>query len=231
MMRDMQPQHYSFDELFERLSANKEAMAWIQQSSFAVHRLMTYYEYAIMQIETKFKILDKEFSLEHDRNPINSIQTRLKSLESIVDKLQKKELSITLESIEEHIQDIAGIRVVCSFPQDIYTLRSAFLQQDDITLIEERDYVKHPKPNGYRSLHLIVEVPIFLSNQKKLVKAEIQMRTIAMNFWASLEHQLRYKKDREFTLEAARELFQCAETSAALDHRMDELRKSIEASY
>lgn len=230
-MKEMQPQHFTFDELFERLSENKEAMEWIQKSSFALHRLLTYYEYAIMQIETKFKILDKEFSLEHDRNPINSIQTRLKSLESIVGKLQSKEMSITLESIEEHIHDIAGVRVVCSFPQDIYTLRSAFLQQDDITLIEERDYVKHPKANGYRSLHLIVEVPVFLSNQKRQVKAEIQMRTIAMDFWASLEHQLRYKKDHEFTQEMAKELFQCAEVSASLDRRMDNLRKSIESSY
>lgn len=214
-----------FEELIERISANEKAIEWLQESSLGVRRLMTFYECAIMEIETKFQVLNKEFSLKHDRNPINSIQSRLKSVHSIIEKLKQNNYPITLYSMEENIHDIAGVRVICAFPEDIYTLRCAFLQQDDITLLEEKDYVRHPKANGYRSLHLIIEVPIFFSNQKRFVKVEIQMRTIAMDFWASLEHQLRYKKNREFTDDMASELLACAEISSALDQRMDDMRR------
>ncbi|MBE5761550.1 MAG: GTP pyrophosphokinase family protein [Clostridiales bacterium] len=186
---------------------------------------MAYYRCAMMEIETKLNVLNEEFSLRYDRNPINSIKTRLKRMTSIKDKLDRRSLPFDLNSIEENLNDVAGVRVVCSFLEDVYMIADALLKQDDITLIRKKDYIKEPKENGYRSLHLIVTVPIFLAHEKRLMKVEIQLRTIAMDFWASLEHQLHYKKDVEFTDEMARELKYCAELSAQLDDRMDSLRQ------
>lgn len=191
-------------------------------------RLMTYYRCAIMEIETKFNVLNEEFSLQYDRNPIESIKSRLKMPRSIAQKLNRKGLDVTVESIEKNLGDVAGIRVVCSFPEDVYMLADALLSQDDIKLIEKRNYIENPKENGYRSLHLIVEVPIFLAEEKRMMKAEIQLRTIAMDFWASLEHKLRYKKEIEIDEHISQELRMCAEISAHLDLKMDSLRKAIE---
>ena len=191
------------------------------------NKLMAYYKCAMMEIETKLNVLNEQFSLQYDRNPINSIKTRLKSPDSIKNKLTGKNLPVTLTSIEENLHDVAGIRVVCTFPQDVYTIKNALLSQDDITLLEEKDYIKNPKPNGYRSLHLIISVPIFLLHEKKFMKAEIQLRTIAMDSWASLEHQLKYKKDVEFTEEMSQNLLLCAQMSAELDARMDFLRNCV----
>ncbi len=193
-------------------------------------RLMTYYRCAIMEIETKFNVLNEEFSLQYDRNPIESIKSRLKTPQSIAQKLKRKGLDLTVESVEKNLGDVAGIRVVCSFPEDVYMLADALLSQDDIRLITKRDYIEHPKENGYRSLHLIIEVPIFLAEEKRLMKAEIQLRTIAMDFWASLEHKLRYKNDVEIDKNISDELRLCAEISAHLDLKMDSLRKLIENS-
>ena len=190
-------------------------------------KLMAYYRCAMMEIETKFNVLNEEFSLQLDRNPINGIKSRIKNPLSLREKLERKHLPVTIQNIEAHINDVAGVRVVCSFPEDVYTLANALLNQDDITLIEEKDYIKNPKPNGYRSLHLIVSVPIFLAHEKKSMRVEIQIRTIAMDFWASLEHQLRYKKDFEFTKEIEDELLYCATLSAELDSKMDKLKTLI----
>lgn len=190
-------------------------------------KLMSYYKCAMMEIETKFNVLNEQYSLERDCNPISSIKTRLKSPISIEEKLRRKNLDYSIEAIEENLNDVAGIRVICNLPEDVYTIAEAFTKQDDITVLEVKDYIKNPKENGYRSLHLIVEIPIFLSHEKKLMKAEIQLRTIAMDFWASLEHQLRYKKDAEFTEEMANELYECAKISADLDLRMQEVRNKI----
>lgn len=187
--------------------------------------MMAYYRCAIMEIETKFNVLNEELSLQYDRNPINGMKSRLKSLASIKGKMEKKGLPFTVEDIEENINDIAGIRVICSFQNDVYMLANALLKQDDITLVKKKDYIENPKPNGYRSLHLIVSVPIFLAKEKRPMKVEIQLRTIAMDFWASLEHQLRYKKDFEFTENMAKELLYCADLSAELDSKMESLRK------
>ncbi|MBE5972784.1 MAG: GTP pyrophosphokinase family protein [Lachnoclostridium sp.] len=195
------------------------------------NKLMAYYRCAIMEIETKFNVLNEEFSLQHDRNPINGMTSRLKKFSSIVDKLERKNLPLTIENIEDTLNDIAGIRVVCAFPDDVYMLADAFLAQDDITLIRKKDYIANPKPNGYRSLHLIVSVPIFLAKEKRVMKAEIQIRTIAMDSWASLEHQLRYKKDFEFTEHMANELLYCAQLSAELDARMDALRDMVQDNH
>ena len=190
-------------------------------------RLMAYYRCAMMEIETKFNVLDEELSLQYDRNPISSIKTRLKSPGSIIDKLRRRGLPMTLEAIEENLNDIAGIRVVCSFPEDVYRLADALLKQDDVTLLQRKDYIENPKENGYRSLHLIVAVPIFLVHEKRIMRVEIQLRTIAMDCWASLEHQLRYKKEGDFTPDIAQELKECADISAELDRRMDGVKNYL----
>ena len=192
--------------------------------------LMSCYRCAIMEIETKFRVLNERFSLTHDRNPIDNIQTRLKSPESIHEKLLRKNLPLTLEAIEKNLFDIAGVRVVCSFVDDIYMLADCLLRQDDITLIRRKDYIKNPKENGYRSLHLIVEVPIFLQKEKKLMRVEVQLRTIAMEFWANLEHQLRYKKDLspKIIARTTRQLNECAQLSSILDSQMQDIRDMIE---
>lgn len=189
--------------------------------------LMSYYNCAIMEVQTKLNVLNEEYSLQHDRNPIESIKSRLKEPQSILNKLERKSLPFSVKAIEENLNDIAGIRVICSFPEDVYTIADALLKQDDIKLIEQKDYIMTPKPNGYRSLHLIVEIPIFLANEKKLMKVEVQLRTIAMDCWASLEHKLKYKKDFDFTAEMQDELFQCAVISARLDAKMDAIRKKV----
>ncbi len=206
---------------------DSETIEWIQERMKDFDLLMSYYRCAMMEIETKFKVLNEEFSLEHDRNPISSIKTRIKSFDSITEKLERKGLPFEVDSVEKYINDVAGIRVICSFPEDVYLLADALLKQDDIMLIRRKDYIAEPKENGYRSLHLIVAVPIYLAHEKRLMKVEIQLRTLAMDFWASLEHQLRYKKDFEFTGEMADELKMCAEQSAALDLRMEALRKLV----
>lgn len=208
---------------------DENMMDWSKGILQRYNRLMAYYRCAIMEVETKFNVLNEEFSLRYDRNPINGIKSRLKRLESIKEKLERKELPISLDSIEENINDVAGVRVVCSFIDDVYLLADALLKQDDITVLERKDYIANPKPNGYRSLHLIVTVPIFLEHEKRIMKVEIQLRTIAMDFWASLEHQLCYKKDCDFTEDMAQELLQCAELSAKLDARMDALRDQVES--
>ena len=189
--------------------------------------LMAFYRCAMMEISTKFNVLNEELSLQYDRNPIESIKTRLKTPESIVEKCRRKNIGLDVESIEANIYDIAGVRIICAFPSDIYMLSNALLKQDDIRLIAEKDYIKKPKDNGYRSLHLIVETPIFLHNDKKLMKVEVQFRTISMDWWASLEHKIRYKKNHSFTKETENELKACAEISADLDARMESIHKSV----
>lgn len=208
--------------------ADSSAIEWVQEMGARLEKLMTYYRCAMMEIETKLRVLDQEFSLQHDRNPINSIKSRLKKMSSIMEKMERKGASLSLDAIEENLNDIAGIRVICAFPEDVYTLAEALLNQDDITLIQKKDYIENPKKNGYRSLHLIVAVPIFLENEKRIMKVEIQLRTIAMDCWASLEHQLRYKKEYAFTEKMEQQLHECAELSAELDSRMEILRKQAD---
>lgn len=202
-----------------------ETLDWARQKTQDYAKLMAYYKCAMMEIETKFNVLNEDYSLKHERNPISSIKCRLKTPHSIKEKMERKGFPLTLESIEENLNDIAGVRVVCSFPNDVYTLANALFKQDDIQVIEKKDYIANPKKNGYRSLHLIVSVPIFLAHEKKRMRVEIQLRTIAMDFWATLEHQLYYKKDTEFTDEMKEELALCAHMSAELDARMDALRQ------
>ena len=209
---------------------NKEVMDNFRETMASSQELMSRYRCAIMEVETKFRVLNEQFSLQHDRNPIESIKTRLKSPDSILEKLHRKNLPLTLASIENNLFDIAGIRVICSFVDDIYMLADCLTRQDDITLIEEKDYIRTPKENGYRSLHLIVEVPIFLQDEKRNMKVEVQLRTIAMEFWANLEHRLRYKKDLPEDVLAATEnsLMECANISSMLDEKMQCIRNVVE---
>lgn len=213
--------------LLSRLS-RREVVDWIQRYAQPYRELMAYSRCAMMEVATKFNVLDEELSLQYDRNPIEAIKTRLKSPGSIVDKLERKHLPLTVDSIEQNIHDVAGVRVICSFPSDIYMLADAFLKQDDVTLVEKKDYINTPKENGYRSLHLIVEIPVFLHNQKKFMKVEVQFRTISMDWWASLEHKIRYKKDVTVSEQIAGELKECAEISAGLDLRMEQIGRRLE---
>ena len=208
---------------------NSNALDKIEDNMMPLKRLMAYYRCAIMEVETKFNVLNEEFSLEYDRNPIETIKTRLKSTESIIKKLVRRNFPLTVDSIEANLNDIAGVRVVCSFLEDIYLLADCLLQQDDVKLIQVKDYIKNPKPNGYRSLHLIIEIPIFLKDEKKDMSVEVQLRTIAMDFWASLDHKLSYKKDipEEEAKLLRQELLECAQISADLDVRMGEIKNRI----
>lgn len=216
------------EDIYKRIAQEiltSSAFEWAEKKGMEFQKLMSYYQCALMEVETKFRVLDEEFTLQHDRNPINSIKTRLKKITSIRDKMERKEIPISVSAIEENLNDVAGVRVICSFPEDVYSLADALLKQDDVTLIEKKDYIKNPKENGYRSLHLIISVPIFLHDEKRSMKVEIQLRTIAMDCWASLEHQLHYKKTNEFTEEMEEELCECARLSTELDARMDRLRR------
>ncbi|MEA5056243.1 GTP pyrophosphokinase YwaC [bioreactor metagenome] len=183
---------------------------------------------ALMEVETKLNVLNAEFALKYNRNPFESIKSRIKSPMSIVEKLKRKGYPLTVESMERNLFDIAGIRVICSFVDDIYAIAALLVQQDDITLLEAKDYIKSPKENGYRSLHLILEVPVFLAEKKKPMKVEVQFRTIAMDFWASLEHKLKYKKDISDAKEIFEELQECADIISNMDLRMQEIRNRIE---
>lgn len=189
--------------------------------------LMMQYRCAIMEVETKLKVLDAEFSQEYNRNPFESIKSRLKSPVSISDKLRRKGYAVTVENIEKYLKDVAGVRVICSFPDDIYRLAALLEKQDDIILLEKKDYIKNPKPNGYRSLHLILDIPIFLSNEKKHMKVEVQFRTIAMDFWASLEHKIYYKFEGNAPDYISRDLRECAEIVSNLDAKMLQLNTAI----
>ncbi|MBE6806946.1 MAG: GTP pyrophosphokinase family protein [Ruminococcaceae bacterium] len=211
------------------IPVNIDSLDDVTQEQFqAFAKLMAYYRCAMMEIETKLNVLNVEYSLRFERNPISSIKTRLKTPMSIREKLVRRGYDVTVENIEAVLNDVAGVRVICSFPKDVETIAKALLKQDDVQLLERKDYILSPKENGYRSLHLIVAVPIYLAHEKRIMRVEIQLRTIAMDFWASLEHQLRYKKDVDFTDEMAKELKFCAELSAELDRRMDTLRDQVQ---
>ena len=190
--------------------------------------LIMQYECAIMEVHTKLHVLNNEFSHLHQRNPIETIKTRIKTPTSILEKLNRRNLPLCVETLENDLTDIAGIRVICPFPDDIYNVAELLTNQDDVVLVARKDYIKNPKKNGYRSLHLIIEIPIFRASGKKNMKVEVQLRTIAMDFWASLDHKLRYKQDLKNSEEITLELKQCADTIAGVDLKMQNIRKKIQ---
>ena len=191
--------------------------------AFEFQQIMMVYESAIKQIETKLDILNKENKVSGRRNPIETVKSRVKSPQSIAGKLEKRHLPVTFDSMVENLHDIAGVRVICPYISDIYSVRDMLLKQPDITLLEEKDYIKNPKDSGYRSLHLVIEVPVYLSQATHNVKVEIQLRTIAMDFWACLEHELHYKTNTNVPESVRRELFRVAETIAMTDREMEEI--------
>ena len=190
---------------------------------------MMMYTCAIREIKTKLEVLNDELSVRNQRNPIEMIKSRVKKPSSIVEKLQRRNLEVSVDSMMANLDDIAGIRVICSFVDDIYAVSEMLTGQDDIKVIAIKDYIKNPKPNGYRSYHMILEVPVFFSSGKTPMRVEVQVRTIAMDFWASLDHQLKYKKDFIDSDAIGQELKACADVIAETDEKMLSIRKSIES--
>ena len=231
-MEDKITERMKDSRLMDNFLANEKILDRISRHLEPIEQMNAYYRCAIMEIETKFKVLSEQFSLKYDRNPIETIKSRLKSQDSILKKMGRKGIPVTLENMEREIDDIAGVRVICSFVEDVYMLADCLLQQDDITLLEKKDYIRYPKDSGYRSLHLIVQVPIFLQNEKRQMKVEVQIRTLAMDLRASQEHKLRYKKsipeDEEESI--SNELAECAQILSSVDTRMQALRTKLSES-
>lgn len=190
-------------------------------------RFMMSYKFAMDEVKTKIDILNQEFNYTHEYNPIEHVKTRLKTPESILKKVYRKGYELSLSSIKENIHDIAGIRIICSFVSDIYKISEMLAKQEDIQVIMCKDYIKKPKPNGYRSLHLVVKVPVFMSDRVENVSVEIQIRTIAMDFWASLEHKIYYKYDRDVPEDLISQLKEAAESAAELDRKMENIHKQV----
>ena len=199
----------------------------LMESAMQLQQIMLLYEAGIREIKTKLDILSDESNISGKPSPIDSIKSRIKSPRSIIKKLKRRGFPISLQSMMDNLNDIGGIRVICPFIQDIYTVADMLMRQSDLTLIEKKDYIANPKPNGYRSLHLILEVPIFLSETTKPVRIELQLRTIAMDFWASLEHQLRYKSDVQVPPHISDDLKECADVIAATDEEMQRIAKEL----
>ncbi|BAM48070.1 GTP pyrophosphokinase [Amphibacillus xylanus] len=190
-------------------------------------RFLMGYKFALEQLKTKIDLLKSEFKHIHDYNPIEHVTSRVKTPESIMRKAQKKGCPLTLESIRKNIRDIAGLRITCSFESDIYVIHRMLEEHGDVNIIEEKDYINNPKGNGYRSLHLIVEVPVFMTDREQRVLVEIQIRTIAMDFWASLEHKIFYKYNREIPEHIKHELAEAAEVAHMLDKKMEALHTEV----
>lgn len=202
---------------------------WIDQAHEFQQVMMTY-TCAIREVKTKLEVLNDELSVKNQRNPIEMIKSRVKNPMSIVEKLKRRGLELSLESMVKNLDDVAGIRIICSFVDDIYEVAEMLIRQDDIKVIAIKDYIKNPKPNGYRSYHMIIEIPVFFSDSKKPIRVEVQIRTMAMDFWASLDHQLKYKKSvLDDNGEISGELKKCADIIAQTDEKMLEIRRRIEA--
>jgi putative GTP pyrophosphokinase len=190
-------------------------------------RFFMLYRFAIYEVTTKINILREEFGLVHDYNPIETVSSRLKSADRILAKAHRIGCGLSVDEIRANIRDIAGVRVTCSFKSDVATIFDLFCTQSDVTVVEVRDYIAHPKPNGYQSLHAIVRIPVFLSGGAELVDVEIQFRTLAMDFWASLEHKIYYKYDRHVPERLVDELKEAADAAASLDEQMERLHREV----
>ncbi|NLZ49510.1 MAG: GTP pyrophosphokinase family protein [Clostridiales bacterium] len=190
-------------------------------------RFMMSYKFGLEEVNTKINILQQEFQYIHDYNPIEHVKSRIKTPESILKKVYRKGLELSLSSIKENIQDIAGIRIICSFVSDIYKLSEMLQSQKDIKVLAIKDYIKNPKPNGYQSLHLILQVPVFMSDRMEEVCVEVQIRTIGMDFWASLEHKIYYKYNKKVPEKLLQDLKEAAETVNQLDHKMERINREV----
>ena len=191
--------------------------------------VMMMYSCAIIEVKTKLEVLNDELSIRNKRNPIEMIKSRVKKPESIIEKLSRRNLSLDINSMVENLYDIAGVRVICSFVDDIYDIATMLVRQDDVKVLAIKDYIKNPKPNGYRSYHMIIEIPVFFSDKKQSVRVEVQIRTIAMDFWASVEHKIKYKKEIDGADEIINELKECADIISSTDAKLMDIRKKIEA--
>lgn len=213
-----------FDHIIDKATYPSEA----EDKMVQIKELMMIYSCAIKEVSTKLEILDYEFKIRRKRNPIEYMKSRVKSPKSIMDKLIRKNLEPTIEVAIKNINDIAGIRVICSFLSDIYEVADMLKRQEDITLIEEKDYIKNPKANGYRSLHMVLETPIFFSDHVEPLRVEVQIRTIAMDFWASLEHKLYYKKGEGIAIHIKNDLKDCADVIAQTDIKMQNIQREVD---
>ena len=231
---DITDEHdFSFPEEFlpivrENMPAIYDHSVKLAETAVQYKEMMMVYTCALKEIRTRFEVLNAEFSVRHSRNPINFITTRLKRASSLFEKMERSGMPLSVENIEKYIDDAAGIRVICSYTDDIYLIAQALAAQSDIELITQKDYIADPKPSGYRSLHMIVRVPVNFQNGIKHVKAEVQIRTIAMDFWATLEHELKYKNKITGAEAIAAELKECAGIVSDADSKMLEIRKRIE---
>ena len=197
-------------------------------SAKQLQTMLMMYSCAIREFKTKVEVLNDELSTRNQRNPIEFIKSRVKTPTSIYNKLKRKGFDISLDAVRNQLFDVAGVRIICSFVDDIYKIADMIVKQDDIKVLEVKDYIKNPKPNGYRSLHMICQIPVFFSDRKELLSVEVQIRTIAMDFWATLEHDLRYKKELPLVQDIQDELHECAEAIAMTDNKMMEIRDKIE---
>ena len=218
------------DNVLDELNFVPDSDNYFVNQAIQFRELMMMYNCAIREVRTKLEVLNDELSIRNSRNPIEFIESRIKRPLSIVDKLKRYGEPVIVESIERSLNDVAGIRVICPFIDDIYSVADMLLSQDDITLIKKKDYIENPKPNGYRSLHLILEVPVFFSNQKKPMRVEVQIRTIAMDFWSSVDHQLKYKHDVPNADELSAQLKECADIISQTDMRMLAIKNQLYSS-
>lgn len=218
------------DNVLDELNFVPDSDNYFVNQAIQFRELMMMYNCAIREVRTKLEVLNDELSIRNSRNPIEFIESRIKRPLSIVDKLKRYGEPVNVEFIERSLNDVAGIRVICPFIDDIYSVADMLLSQDDITLIKKKDYIENPKPNGYRSLHLILEVPVFFSNQKKPMRVEVQIRTIAMDFWSSVDHQLKYKHDVPNADELSAQLKECADIISQTDMRMLAIKNQLYSS-
>ena len=218
------------DNVLDELNFVPDSDNYFVNQAIQFRELMMMYNCAIREVRTKLEVLNDELSIRNSRNPIEFIESRIKRPLSIVDKLKRYGEPVNVESIERSLNDVAGIRVICPFIDDIYSVADMLLSQDDITFIKKKDYIEKPKPNGYRSLHLILEVPVFFSNQKKPMRVEVQIRTIAMDFWSSVDHQLKYKHDVPNADELSAQLKECADIISQTDMRMLAIKNQLYSS-
>ena len=217
----------TFDHLPAVVPKDEDVREQVAEVLYDFMQLQHLYDSAIEVVRTYLSIIDNEFSVKFQRNPIHNIDSRLKSPQSIIGKLQKKDLPLTTEAAKKNLLDIAGIRVTCYYITDIYSIVDMLSRWDDFTIIKQKDYIQNPKPSGYRSYHMIVNVPVYLSTHKTYAPVEIQIRTIAMDFWASLEHQLKYKTTAAIPPEISEELRDCADRIAQTDMEMQRIFMEI----